>query len=172
MNSSFKKLKDGYAIVGVVAWPKFRKPNDQGKFTFEVTNFDKDSVKLMKSLGINVRETDKDPKKGWFITVKSNHAFDVVTKSLTKYTDEQANKLSTGTEVRFRAETYDTTYGKKNFTNVGVQKYKSIMVTKEVLWEASIADDDFYAEAVEESEETSQVSHENIEDAFFDDDNV
>ena len=99
-----------------VQWAFFTKKNEMsGKYQVDLTNLSENAVKALTDAGLEPRNREDKPEKGWFITAKSNYEIKPVDKAGNEITDavgngskavaliKQGDKASTAEQVRDRA---------------------------------------------------------------------
>lgn len=79
-------------IEAEVQWAFFTTKNEMsGKYQVDLTNLSSGAVEALQSAGLEPRQREDKPEKGWFITAKSNYAIEPVDKSGEKITDVVGN---------------------------------------------------------------------------------
>jgi len=110
-------------LKGEVYYPMLKTTNDQGKYLFELSNLDAETVKFLKAEGVNLK--NKGNELGNYTTIKGNYK--------PKITDSKGNELPDdmgigyGTEVKIAYKTYKTEYNNVPYINVSLN---TIMVLK------------------------------------------
>ena len=75
-----------------VQWAFFTKKNEMsGKYQVDLTNLSENAVKALTDAGLEPRNREDKPEKGWFITAKSNYEIKPVDKSGNEITDIVGN---------------------------------------------------------------------------------
>ena len=62
-----------------------------GKFQVDLTNLSDNAVKALQDAGLEPRNREDKPEKGWFITAKSNYEIKPVDKNGTEITEIVGN---------------------------------------------------------------------------------
>ena len=79
-------------IEAEVQWAFFTTKNEMsGKYQVDLTNLSSGAVEALQSAGLEPRQREDKPEKGWFITAKSNYAIEPVDKGGEKITDVVGN---------------------------------------------------------------------------------
>ena len=79
-------------VEAEVQWAFFNKKNEMsGKFQVDLTNLSPGAVKALQDAGLEPRNREDKPEKGWFITAKSNYEIKPVDKSGNEITDIVGN---------------------------------------------------------------------------------
>ena len=79
-------------IEAEVQWAFFTTKNEMsGKYQVDLTNLSNGAVEALQSAGLEPRQREDKPEKGWFITAKSNYAIEPVDKGGEKITDAVGN---------------------------------------------------------------------------------
>jgi hypothetical protein len=79
-------------IEAEVQWAFFTTKNEMsGKYQVDLTNLSNGAVEALQSAGLEPRQREDKPEKGWFITAKSNYAIEPVDKKGDKITDVVGN---------------------------------------------------------------------------------
>ncbi len=69
-------------VEAEVQWAFFNKKNEMsGKFQVDLTNLSPGAVKALQDAGLEPRNREDKPEKGWFITAKSNYEIKPVDKA-------------------------------------------------------------------------------------------
>ena len=72
-------------VEAEVQWAFFNKKNEMsGKFQVDLTNLSDNAVKALQDAGLEPRNREDKPEKGWFITAKSNYEIKPVTSPVTR----------------------------------------------------------------------------------------
>ena len=75
-----------------VQWAFFTKKNEMsGKYQVDLTNLSENAVKALTDAGLEPRNREDKPEKGWFITAKSNYEIKPVDKAGNEITDAVGN---------------------------------------------------------------------------------
>jgi len=75
-----------------VQWAFFNKKNEMsGKYQVDLTNLSENAVKALTDAGLEPRNREDKPEKGWFITAKSNYEIKPVDKAGNEITDSVGN---------------------------------------------------------------------------------
>jgi hypothetical protein len=75
-----------------VQWAFFNKKNEMsGKYQVDLTNLSENAVKALTDAGLEPRNREDKPEKGWFITAKSNYEIKPVDKAGNEITDAVGN---------------------------------------------------------------------------------
>jgi len=75
-----------------VQWAFFTKKNEMsGKYQVDLTNLSENAVKALTDAGLEPRNREDKPEKGWFITAKSNYEIKPVDKAGNEITDAIGN---------------------------------------------------------------------------------
>lgn len=79
-------------IEAEVQWAFFTTKNEMsGKYQVDLTNLSTGAVEALQSAGLEPRQREDKPEKGWFITAKSNYEIEPLTKSGEKITEAVGN---------------------------------------------------------------------------------
>ena len=79
-------------VEAEVQWAFFNKKNEMsGKFQVDLTNLSDNAVKALQDAGLEPRNREDKPEKGWFITAKSNYEIKPVDKNGTEITEIVGN---------------------------------------------------------------------------------
>jgi hypothetical protein len=79
-------------VEAEVQWAFFNKKNEMsGKFQVDLTNLSENAVQALKDAGLEPRNRQDKPEKGWFITAKSNYEIKPVDKNGDEITDVVGN---------------------------------------------------------------------------------
>lgn len=128
MDIDTREKGDIYMIVrGTAQWASVFEPNElSGKFQIDVCNLNTETVKSLKSVGIDAKKgTGDKADKGRFITAKSK-------KYPPKVMDRRAQAMDgsiligNGSEVKVSIRPYAWTFGDKTGVGAGLN---SVMVT-------------------------------------------
>ncbi len=75
-----------------VQWAFFNNKNEMsGKYQVDLTNLSENAVKALTDAGLEPRNREDKPEKGWFITAKSNYEIKPVDKAGNEITDAVGN---------------------------------------------------------------------------------
>lgn len=75
-----------------VQWAFFNKKSEMsGKYQVDLTNLSEGAVKALQDAGLEPRQREDKPEKGWFITAKSNYEIKPIDNSGTEITDAVGN---------------------------------------------------------------------------------
>jgi hypothetical protein len=75
-----------------VQWAFFNKKSEMsGKYQVDLTNLSTGAVEALEAAGLEPRQREDKPEKGWFITAKSNYEIKPVDKDGNEITDLVAN---------------------------------------------------------------------------------
>jgi hypothetical protein len=75
-----------------VQWAFFNKKSEMsGKYQVDLTNLSAGAVEALEAAGLEPRQREDKPEKGWFITAKSNYEIKPVDKDGNEITDLVAN---------------------------------------------------------------------------------
>lgn len=75
-----------------VQWAFFNKKSEMsGKYQVDLTNLSEGAVKALKEAGLEPRQREDKPEKGWFITAKSNYEIKPIDNSGNEITDAVGN---------------------------------------------------------------------------------
>lgn len=75
-----------------VQWAFFNKKSEMsGKYQVDLTNLSEGAVKALKEAGLEPRQREDKPEKGWFITAKSNYEIKPIDNSGNDITDPVGN---------------------------------------------------------------------------------
>lgn len=75
-----------------VQWAFFNKKSEMsGKYQVDLTNLSEGAVKALQDAGLEPRQREDKPEKGWFITAKSNYEIKPVDNSGNEITDSVGN---------------------------------------------------------------------------------
>ena len=79
-------------VEAEVQWAFFNKKNEMsGKYQVDLTNLSENAVKALTDAGLEPRNREDKPEKGWFITAKSNYEIKPVDKNGDEITDVVGN---------------------------------------------------------------------------------
>ena len=75
-----------------VQWAFFNKKSEMsGKYQVDLTNLSDGAVKALQEVGLEPRQRQDKPEKGWFITAKSNYEIKPVDNGGNEITDAVGN---------------------------------------------------------------------------------
>lgn len=75
-----------------VQWAFFNKKSEMsGKYQVDLTNLSNGAVKALQEAGLEPRQREDKPEKGWFITAKSNYEIKPIDNSGIEITDPVGN---------------------------------------------------------------------------------
>jgi len=75
-----------------VQWAFFNKKSEMsGKYQVDLTNLSQGAVKALQDAGLEPRQREDKPEKGWFITAKSNYEIKPIDNSGAEITDPVGN---------------------------------------------------------------------------------
>ena len=79
-------------IEAEVQWAFFTTKNEMsGKYQVDLTNLSSGAVEALQSAGLEPRQREDKPEKGWFLTVKSNYAIQPYDKDGNEIKDAVGN---------------------------------------------------------------------------------
>jgi len=123
-------------IQAEVQWAFFDKVNDMsGKFQCDLTNLSSKAVQALEAIGLEPRNREDKPEKGWFLTVKSNYAIQPYDKDGNEIKDTVGN----GSKAVALIKPYSWTWKNKNGVSASLAK---IVITDLVKYSAEGANAD------------------------------
>ena len=114
-------------IKGVLEWAHLAKPNEMsGKFQVDVCQLDKDTVKQLKALGLEVQDGKAKGKegKGFYVTPKATRPVTIVDAK--KNSIDVAESIGNGTTAKVAIRAFDYNYKGKSGVGAGLQAIQII----------------------------------------------
>jgi hypothetical protein len=123
-------------IEAEIQWAFFDRVNDMsGKFQCDLTNLSSKAVQALEAIGLEPRNREDKPEKGWFLTVKSNYAIQPYDKDGNEIKDTVGN----GSKAVALIKPYSWTWKNKNGVSASLAK---IVITDLVKYSAEGANAD------------------------------
>ena len=109
-----------HEIEGTLFWNNFHKKNDMtGKFGFDLGRLDKDTIKLLQDLGVNVKTDTGPAERGQFVTCNSKFPIKVSFKQGVKQVE--AGSIGNESMIKAKVNTFDWNFKGKSGTSLGGQ---------------------------------------------------
>ena len=118
-------------IEAEIQWAFFDRVNDMsGKFQCDLTNLSSKAVQALEAIGLEPRNREDKPEKGWFLTVKSNYAIQPYDKDGNEIKDTVGN----GSKAVALIKPYSWTWKNKNGVSASLAK---IVITDLIKYDAN-----------------------------------
>ena len=148
-------------VEATLFWPNLATKNDMsGKYQVDLGLLDKQAVKTLESMGINVktdpRKNEDYPDRKSFVTGKSNYPIKVVFKSGIDSVDP--GEVGNGTKAKVKVNSYEWKFKGKTGVSLGVNKLQVTDLTRYIAEDNEDWDDD------EEVSELDEVLDEDFDD--------
>jgi hypothetical protein len=130
-------------VEATLYWANLIRKNEMsGKYQVDIGNLDKVAVKKLEGLGLTIKtdankDDDDKPRKGRFVTAKSNYPIKVMFKPGIE--SVEADTIGNGTLAKVKVHAYDWKFKTKVGTSAGVTK---LQVTDLKVYEGLVDDDD------------------------------
>lgn len=114
-------------VKGVLEWANLDKPNEMsGKYQVDVCQLDKDAVKALRGVGIEVQDgkAKGKEKKGFYVTPKATRPVTIVDAK--KNSMDVADSVGNGTTANVAVRAFDYSYKGKTGVGAGLQAIQVI----------------------------------------------
>ncbi len=108
------------SFVATLMWAKLIKPNDEGKFTVDLTQISERAANALLEAGYNIKTSEKKEDYGFFTTVYSRRPITSVV-----YEDDEPIDPATignGSKARVYVTPYEWTYKNKSGVSMNISK--------------------------------------------------
>lgn len=123
-------------VGGTVMWAFLDKKNEMSdKYMFDLCNLSAAAAKALEGMGLEVRESEKYPEKGVFITLKSNYPIFAFNPDGTKIED----KVGNGSKAQVVIGYYDWQFKNKKGRSPSPNK---LVITDLVLFSTKAEEED------------------------------